>query len=176
MKHYKIIITSILFTLLSTVALAAQVPAISTELSLISIQAIQGSHHGDELSIHITVYPSQGHPYHFSIPRSPLHWSSRYLHKLTDVKLWKATLESQQRVTLRIALVERDHPPFNPHDLIGELKLKLKNDQGTLNIQWQTIGNTEQARTTEHSRGREDQFVVTGKDSQYKLRFRLMLI
>lgn len=147
--------------------------ALNPALRLSAIKAIKTAEAGgDELYLDVTVYPSHGKPSHRQIPMRPLYWSSKALKNLKVVNLWSAKLEMGQTVTLIVSLVEHDVPPWNTDDLIGAVRIHVKNDAGILQSQWSMV-NQKPPQLKILKENVQQTFQLTGEQSIYKLDLRL---
>lgn len=120
-------------------AFAAEVsPAvIHPSISLSSLKAIKTQEsNGDELYLTVTEYPSVGQSSHKQFPQYPEYWPSAKLSQVSNVPLWNKELKSGESVILIISLIEQDVPPFNPDDLIGTVRVTMKNNNGKLESSW----------------------------------------
>ena len=117
-------------------ALAAP-KALSPVVKLCSIKAVKPiERYGDELYLTVTEYHSQKPPRHRIIPRHPLFWSSKVINKISNVQLWSGRLAPSEAVNLVITFIDKDAPPWNVDDLVGEVKLQMRNDNGELKREW----------------------------------------
>src|SRR5690606_15255973 len=104
-------------------------------------------------------------PRHYEVPEFPLHWLSKYVDKLSNVLLWEKVVEDEQGVSIVLSLIERDAPPWNLDDLIGSVKLKLKNEKGKLTKEW-SIPN----KNVTHRLSDDDNvFILTGDGGEYHI-------
>lgn len=133
---------SILFLLLvmSMVINFASAATLHPKVKLLGIKAIKQSEEaGDELYLAITVYPSRGKPKHYYYPKRPLHWPSAHVDKIKPTHIWDKRLKQGDSVTVIIALIERDVPPWNMDDLVGEVELQMKNTNEGLVSRWSVL-------------------------------------
>lgn len=129
----------------------------------------------DELYFSVTVYPSGSHPYHFRLPTFPNYWLSNHVDQIKSLKMWEANLEENQSVMVIISLIEHDAPPWDNDDLIGTMKLNIKNDKGSLVHEWvkpnqdddQAVSQTQDAKSLKH------EFKLSGDQSLYSIVIRL---
>jgi hypothetical protein len=166
----------ILFSLvLSLISPASYADAIHAKVQLMGIELIKASEkHGDELYMTITSYPSTGQPSHVFYPEPPLYWPSKYLEKLEASQIWEKDLQPGDGITLVFSLIERDVPPWNTDDLIGEVKLKLRNESGKLSSEW-SIPTRSKVGEIETGDADPDNLVANlhGDGGHYKLHLKL---
>mgnify|MGYP007073223540 CR=1 FL=1 len=151
-------------------SVAVSAEAIEPQLYLLKLTANQTSEQqGDELYIDVTVYPSKGKATHFQVPQYPLSWPSRALNELTEVKLWGDALKEGESVTLIVSLVEQDSPPWDTDDLIGSLRVRLKNNAGDLESTWSVPNRTDAPVSINTKHGPAKRFHLTGDNSRYEM-------
>ncbi len=129
------------FLLLSCAALLVNLTAIAKpskfEVILGSIEQVKTTENmGDELYIGITEYYSDGNSEYRRIPEYPIRWTSKSLRALKNISLWSGELEDGETVELVFSLIEMDVAPWNIDDLIGTVKLKIKNENGKVRSDW----------------------------------------
>lgn len=148
--------------------------SVSPELILMHINPIKTlESSGDELYFDITEYPSSGKASHMRIPEYPLHWPSRHVKKLKEVSLWHKTLAPEQAVTLIVSLVEQDTPPWNTDDLIGTVRLHVKNVEGRLEYSWSTPNRADAPVSVQSRYGTAQKFQLLGEGGNYELFLRM---
>ncbi len=91
---------------------------------------------GDELYLTLSARVAKKPTEYFRIPEKPMHWLSRQIGLVKDVNLWSDSIADGQSVTLIIELNEQDALPLNPDDLLGIVRVKLKNEKGVLQFNW----------------------------------------
>ncbi len=128
---------------------------------------------GDELYIDIAEYPSSGKASHYRIPKHPLHWPSRHVKKLKEISLWHKTIEPEQAVTLVISLLEQDTPPWNTDDLIGTVRVRIKNVNGKLEYSWSIPNRADSPISVKSRFGTAQKFELLGDGGNYELFLRL---
>ena len=170
----KKIITGMLVYCLMLVSPYVIAKDISASLSLLSMKAIKTSEKvGDELYFDISVFPSYKLPSHERIPQKPIHWPSRGIHHLNNLGLWKGVLKPQQVVTLIISLMEMDAPPWDTDDLIGSVRIRLKNNNGTLETSWSIPNRVDAPVAVLGQGGQKEKFNLLGENSNYELMLKL---
>jgi len=143
-------------------ALLAQ--PIMVEVNLAKIERIQATEeNGDELYFNVTEYSSLERPRHYQVPNFPTHWLSEHLKNVKDVNLWEKKLAQNEAVEVILSLVERDVPTWNVDDLIGYVKLKIRNNNGKMEHIWSVPLNADTAL----AKGSQDKFVLTGDYGKY---------
>jgi L-fucose mutarotase/ribose pyranase (RbsD/FucU family) len=126
--------------------------------------------HGDELYFAMTEYSSHARSRHYLVPRYPTHWLSRHLQAVVDVGLWEKTLAVGESAEIIFSLIERDAPPWFVDDLIGTVKLRVRNHEGHLEKRW-TMPNK---KITEPLAQKSNTFVMTGDEGEYHVTFKLL--
>lgn len=91
---------------------------------------------GDELYISVTEYGSSTAPINYLVPEFPMHWLSRRLEEVKNVTLWANSFKEGEGAAVIFSLIERNMPPWDLDDLIGTIKLKVRNTNGKLKKQW----------------------------------------
>lgn len=128
--------------LVCSVAVQAKSSAIYPVLVLDKITKVKTAEkYGDELYWVVTEFKSSGKNLQYTIPRYPVHWPSKALDSVKDLQLWRGKLPPGQSSIVYLELVEHDAPPFNIDDSIGSVRLVVKNDKGTLKVDWQESEN-----------------------------------
>jgi hypothetical protein len=154
--------------------LAANNNIIDSSIDLTAIKAIKTTEkHGDELYFDVLVYSSNSKPKHYRIPNHPFHWPSEITHKLSDLNLWQGKIKPNEAVTLIISLIEMDSPPWNTDDLIGSIRVRLKNDNGKLVTSWGMPNRVDPPTAVIGRNGRVEKFQLLGDNSNYELFLRL---
>ncbi len=154
-----------------------------------------GEKEGDELYLSVAEFHSDGTsqaytvPGHFversthygstfppSPPRHPtLYWNSGQLSQISKLKLWDKPLMDGDAVEIVISLIEHDLPPWDLDDLIGTIKLRLRNEKGRLYVQWQKVGD-DSAKPIEAKLSRtplKKTYTFADKHGKYDLELRL---
>ena len=154
--------------------MASNNKVVSTKLDLTAIKAVKTTEkHGDELYIDVLVYTSKGKPKHYRIPHYPLHWPSDITHKLHDLNIWEGKLQPNESVTILVSLIEMDAPPWDTDDLIGSIRVRLKNDKGNLITSWSMPNRVDSPTAIIGRNGRVEKFLLLGDNSNYEVFLRL---
>ena len=144
--------------------------SIDPTLKLINIKSISTMEkRGDEVYMMVTVYPSDDKPKHYHIPKTPLYWPSEHLDKIKLLNIWHAEIKKDQAVTLILSLMDRDAPPWNTDDLIGEIKVQLKNNKGELESTWSLPNRTDPPITVMSKYGEARKFELMNDGGKYEL-------
>lgn len=147
---------------------AAQPQIVYPSIQLARLDVVKTSEKsGDELYFSVTVYPNKGRPSHYEVPRHPLHWPSKHLDKLKQAEMWKGTLHNGESASIILSLIERDAPPWNTDDLIGSIRVDVKNSKGHLEATWGMPNRAESAIIVNTPKGPVRRFELTGQHSQY---------
>ncbi len=110
--------------------------AVKPELVLNQIKVVTKQEQeadGDEL--YLTLSAREGAEF-TRIPAKPDHWLSRQIDSIKNVSLWSKPIAEGESVTLVIELNEQDAEPMNPDDLLGIMRVQLKNEKGSLTVHW----------------------------------------
>ncbi len=170
----KRILISLVLCVLVGMVNAGQARVLNPKVELVAIKAHKTREkRGDEVYLAVTAYPSQQRPHHKQIPDNPLHWISSHLDKIKHVPVWGNGLAEGDSVTVIVSLMERDAPPWNTDDLIGTVKVHLKNANGRLQVSWSMPNSTESSATVKTRSGRTEKFELTGERSLYDLTFQV---
>lgn len=132
-----------------------------------------GESGGDELYFDISTYRA-GKPTHYArIPELPNHWISQIMDKVRGVNLWSETLAPGEVVTVILSLNEADTPPWNSDDVIGSIKVQLKNEKGNLQTRWSIPNRSDSLITTAGPAGDIHRFELMGGNGNYEISIRL---
>ena len=163
----------ILFSLLTALSFAAGKDQ-AVAVNLLHLKALQTSERGgDELYMSVTVYPSQGQPSTKQIPQRPLHWLNSHLDKINNLNLWKGKLAVGQSVSLMFSLMEQDAPPWNTDDLIGTVRVHIKNDAGKIISNWSMPNRIDSPTEVQTQHGAAKLFELNGEGARYQAYFLL---
>ncbi|WP_019216089.1 hypothetical protein [Legionella tunisiensis] len=128
---------------------------------------------GDELYFDISTYRA-GKPVHYArIPELPNHWISQIMDKIRGVNLWSETLAAGEAVTVILSLNEADAAPWNNDDLIGSVKIQLKNEGGALQTRWSIPNRSDSLITTSGPAGDIHSFELMSENGNYEISIRL---
>lgn len=97
---------------------------------------------GDELYLTLGARVDGESIQYIRIPAKPDHWLSRQIELVKNVSLWSEPLAEGQAVTVNIELNEADAEPLNPDDLLGIMRVRLKNEKGSLTVYWDIPNRT----------------------------------
>ncbi|MBS0358469.1 MAG: hypothetical protein JSS53_04295 [Proteobacteria bacterium] len=147
---------------------------IQTTLYLDSIDAIKVSEkNGDDLYINITAYPSQGKNYDYNIPTPPMYWMSKETPRIKKLKLWEGTLKPGQSIMILLSLIDQDFEPWNTDDLIGDISIRLKNQNGELLSDWHWPNREDAIPVINTKNGPARKVLLTNGHSSYNTIFML---
>lgn len=167
----KTIIKSALFILGLSLSIAYATP-VHPKIKLMSLKTIKQSEKGgDELYLAITVYPSKGRPSQTYFPKQPLYWPSKHIDRIKPTSIWDKRLFDGDGATVIIALIERDTPPWNIDDLVGEVQLKLRNNAKGLDSQWTVLTRGAEGKLS--GDGNEHVADLKGPGGHYQLTLKL---
>lgn len=125
---------------------------------------------GDELYFSVTEYSSKEHPRNYLIPEFPMHWLSAHLKDIKNVTLWDKIIKEGEGVSVIFSLIEQEIPPWYLDELIGTVKLKVRNEKGVLKREW-IIPNQ---KDTQPVKQHENEFILDGHSAQYHLFLKLV--
>lgn len=112
--------------------------SVAPHVFLESIHCIKSTEkHGDELYLTVTSFPTKGKPKHRRLPEYPLFWPGRAIDKVQKLLLWNEKVNDGQGVRILVSLIEQDSPPWNLDDEIGSVSLKLYNNKGRIDVEWE---------------------------------------
>lgn len=154
---------------------AAKAQSIESKVMLTSVKQIKKTErHGDELYLSVTSFPTKGKAKHKRFPHHPLFWPGRHIAKVKDVKIWKGKLKKDAGVRLLISLVEQDSPPWDIDDEIGSVDLKLHNNNGKLEIEWNRPNRSDGKKLTVKSVGEDISINFSGKGQSYEVSLKIV--
>lgn len=143
------------------------------ELRLVRIEAQQTSERGgDELYFTITEYPGEGNPKLTRVPMSPLHWLSKELPEIKNVRLWQGEVVDDSSTLLIMSLIEHDLPTSLTDDHLGSAQVKLENKGNVLKTTWGQPNFTDQPKV-EQSGTKNPKFLMFGDGGKYLVEFKL---
>lgn len=139
MKRYKLSFL-VMLLLVTSMVLNQELHAKEQVLTVFlkSIEAQKTSEKsGDEIYIDITQYSNMGGSKILRVPEQPLHWKSKDLSKVKDLKLWEGKVSEQEELKLIFSIVEQDNPPWDVDDLVGSALLEIENINEKLKYHWE---------------------------------------
>lgn len=140
--------------------------AITPSLVLEQVKPIKSlESKGDEIYFDINVYQANQKVSLVRVPEKPNHWPSSFISKLKQVPLWSSPLQTGESVILIVSLVDSDNFVLNPDDLIGSIKLEIKNVDGHLQSNWSIPNQTSPAIQNEGVQ----KFVLQSGETQYEV-------
>jgi len=150
------------------------VKPVHATVKLVAIKALKTmENEGDELYFSVLKFPSEGRPSVDKIPEHPKYWPSEHLDKVINVTLWNNKLKKDEAITLVFALVDQDTPPWNTDDIVGSVRLQLKNANGKLEASWSVPNRAEPPVIVNTKYGEAKRFSLMNKDAHYELFFTL---
>ncbi len=124
---------------------------------------------GDEVYFDVSVYRSNHAEQYFRIPEKPFHWVSQLVGKLSQVKLWSEPIKEGETVVIIVSLIETDASFIEPDDLIGVMRIKLKNEHGVLQARWTMPNHLEGPVTVPTDHNDIQKFDLRGEGSDYEV-------
>lgn len=123
---------------------------------------------GDELYMDIGVYRAQKQGRFYRIPKFPKNWPSSHLDKIKKITLWSEPVKAGERVILIVSLLEQDITPMNPDDLIGSMRVDMKNEDGVLSVQWSIPNRSTGPVTILGEHGNIERFELLSDKGEYE--------
>jgi hypothetical protein len=137
------VIAILLFMVVSSPKNKLTEGAVKPELVLNRIKVVkEQDRNGDELYLTLSARVAGESTEYMRIPAKPDHWLSRQIDLVTNVSLWSEPIADGQSITLVIELNEQDAEPLNPDDLLGIMRVQLKNEKGSLTVHWDIPNRT----------------------------------
>jgi len=160
----------LLTVVLCIFSVAVHAKTLYPTVSLLKIEEVKAQEAGgDELYLHITQYHSSGESETQTFPRRPTYWPSEHLDKIKNVKIWDNKLNKGESVEVIISLLEQDFHPWNTDDLVGTIKLRLRNDNGSLQSNWSMPNRADAPDTVNTKYGLAQRFTLIGDHHKYVL-------
>lgn len=139
-----------------------------------SIEAIKVQEQkGDELYLHLTEYPQDAKPTLARFPDFPGYWLSKNLANVKDVVIYTSSINKDKITEIIVSLIEQDLPPWAPDDHLGSIKLKLKNNNDLLEVNWESKQYNDPA-FTKQSTNLDCSFMFSDGKAKYLARFKLL--
>ena len=158
----------LLASLFSSVVMGAQV--LTPKLILDHLDVIHAQEmDGDELYFDISVYRANKPVHYLRVPTKPIHWSSKLINKVSQITLWSEPLKAGESVNVIVSLMESDDSLYNPDDLIGLVRVKLKNVKGVLKTSWTMPNRSDGPIKMAAQRTGAHKFDLQGKGAQYNV-------
>lgn len=172
--HLRNILLALLLLWVSPLSFANNIAA---QLNLISLKGLHASEsYGDELYFNVTEFRRDHIVKHYSIPEFPAVWSSKALENIPKLKLWEQELANNERVELLVTLVEHDNPPWDREDILGTVKVLLKNDNGKLIVKWLEATNSETFGKEKKQASSMGRFLFKGAKGLYQVDFQIITL
>lgn len=158
------------FMSLMTSVLFAADTSLKPRLLLDHLNVIQAQEmDGDELYFDISVYRANKTVEYIRVPAKPEHFPSQLASKLSKIPLWSAPVKEGETVTLLVSLMESDASIFNPDDLIGIVRLQLKNAGGVLQSRWNMPNQGAGFKKLSKHRTGVKKFNLAGEGAHYEV-------
>jgi len=160
----------LLFIACMTTFAATDKNVLKPKITLNHLKTIEAKElNGDELYFDITEMRANEPGKFYRIPEHPIHWSSSQLTKLKKVKLWSEEIQPGKIVILLFSLMEEDDTPFNPDDMIGVVRVELKNKDGVLSVHWTIPNRAVGPVTIKGEKGDIQKFSLNSEDGSYEV-------
>lgn len=151
--------------------------SLEPQLNLIAIKSIRASEsQGDELYFTVTEFRRAHVVKHYSIPEFPAVLSSKALENVPKLKLWQQELAKDERIELLVTLVEHDNPPWDREDILGTIKVLLKNENGKLSVKWLETKNSEAFGKEKEQTSPIGRFLFKGEKGLYQVDFQIITL
>lgn len=168
MKQLGMIFLGLFFTI------SAFAKDLTVNLTVANMQASkQQETKADELYFDIAEYTQKGLQQFYRVPEKPIHLLSTHLKKVNNFNLWHNTLKNGESTEVIISLIEEDYSPWDLDDLIGVVKLKIKNEKGKLVTAWSMPNTTNQGLVLTSKKGELRRFVLTDGKAKYQVDLQL---
>lgn len=141
---------------------------IKPSLILDHIKVIKiGESGGDELYFDISTHHADQSTVYKRIPSLPMHWLSKMGDKIRGVVLWSEPLLPGKAVTVILSLNEADAYPWNIDDVIGTIKVQLKNKGGKLQARWSIPNRSDKPVIMTEQNVHEQKFDLISTNGHY---------
>lgn len=91
---------------------------------------------GDHLYFSMTEYPTTGDAKLLRFPSYPLHWESKYLPCLKNIKIWSGKITDDNSVIVVFSLMDQTFAVFEEENLIGSIMVEISNKNNKITAQW----------------------------------------
>lgn len=163
----------LLFCILTSLSFTVSAKNKLVELRLVRIEAQQTAERGgDELYFTVTEYPHKGVPQLVRIPMHPLHWLSKELPAIKDVRLWQGEVADDSSTLLIISLIEHDLPMLFTDDHLGSAQVKLVNQDNKIKTVWGQPHFEDQPKVEQIS-SKPPEFLLFGHGGKYLVEFKI---
>lgn len=153
---------------------------IKVQLILDHIEMIKAQETGgDELYLSMSIAKKDRPTEYLRIPEAPIHWLSDKVGQLKNVPLYSQELASGTTVAVITSLIDEDLPYWNIDDLLGSVRVRIKNEHGKLMTSWDMPNQTTENDTKQPSEhlgkntNKIQKFDITGDGAHYVLFFSL---
>lgn len=158
----------------SSMAFAVNNQELSPKLILNQIKMIKkGEWLGDDLYFDISVLRAKQPRKYIRIPEFPLHVPPSKINTLKPTVLWSEPIKNEEKVILIVSLMDQDSKPLNPDDIIGLIRIELKNEKGILHSQW-SVPNQKSEPVT-WGINTPQKFLLSNTNGQYELYLSVVL-
>lgn len=141
---------------------------IKPTLSIDHITLMNGQERdGDELYITLSARSKNRPTKYVRIPEAPDHWLSALINQTKEVPLWSESLNDGESIILVLELNEQDSLVLNPDDLLGVMQVKLTNQEGALNIEWEMPNRVDHHVVVSGKQKSIHQFDLQKNDAHY---------
>ncbi len=127
----------------------------------------EGEWLGDDLYFDISVLRSKKPTQYIRIPEFPFHLPSSKINTLKSTRLWSEPIKSGEKVILIVSMMDQDSKPLNPDDVIGLIRVELKNEKGSLHLKW-SMPN-QKSEPVNWAINTPQKFLLSNANGQYEL-------
>lgn len=126
---------------------------------------------GDQIFFDIVEYPTECDAKVSRVPSYPMHWLTKELPSLKEVRLWSGMITDDNSVVIVLSLMQQEMPLLVDDLLIGSVRVEISNKQGKLQAEWGQPNYADQPMV-DQMRKKPD-YVMYGEDSRYIVSFKL---
>lgn len=148
----------------------------TVEVLLVKIEA-QNAPKGDRDKLYFTIteYPSKGEPKILREPTYPIHWLSRDLPKINNVKLWEGKIADDSSMLLIFSLMLQEVPFFDPDDHLGSVQVKIVNQNNKITSTWGKPHFVDQPKI-EQPNPLQPKYILLDPEDQYSVSFKVNIL
>lgn len=123
----------------------------------------------DEIYVDLSVFKPNSKKEYFRIPKAPYHWNSDRIDNVKLVELWSETLKEGETINIIISFIDEDARPLNPDDLIGSIRLRIRNVNGKLHSKWSVPNRADGPDVVEGKAGQVQKFSLYDRKARYEV-------
>ncbi|HSX20117.1 MAG TPA: hypothetical protein VLG38_03215 [Gammaproteobacteria bacterium] len=162
----KALVKAVILLLVTTVACAKPY---NVEVILTKVVAQKPvSADGDRIYVDIAAYPASGSPQILREPMFPMHWLTKELPQIKNVKLWEGTIKDEDSVLLVFSLIDQVLPTLDDA-LLGSARVEISNRNKQLQTKWDQPKYADQPRVDQIDG--KPSYIMYGESAQYAVDF-----